>query len=81
MNEVDETLQTALDAVAKHAVNTLRELELDFPESNTEQNLGYVIAQVLDTVYSQGGYSGVKDAVGMLECVKIEFCNKMSKGK
>ncbi len=76
-----QEIQPQLDVIACRLVETLRCLELDFPESNTEQNLGYVIAQVLDTVYSQGGYSGVKDAIGMLECVKIEFCNKMSKGK
>lgn len=73
MLTVNPELQPSLDATVDQAVNTLRELESDFPESSIEGNLNYIITKVLTEIYTSGEYDDLNDAIGMLECVKHRF--------
>lgn len=73
MPYVNPDLRGTLDPVVDRVVGALRELELDFPESCTEGNLNYIISRVLAEVYTNGGYKAINDAVGVLECIKLEF--------
>ena len=78
MPYVKPELRSTLDPAVDRVVNALRELELDYPESCTEGNLNYVISSILNTVYTNGGYKAINDAVGVLECVKQEFYRRMA---
>ena len=78
MPYVKPELRSTLDPAVDRVVNALRELELDYPESCTEGNLNYVISSILNTVYTNGGYKAINDAVGVLECVKQEFYRRVA---
>ena len=78
MPYISQDLRPTLDPVVDRAVNALRELELDYPECSTEGNLNYLISRILSHVYTNGGYKAINDAVGVLECVKLEFYRRVA---
>lgn len=61
-----------LDKVVDAAITVLRGYELDDPNNNMEGNLNYFITSLLNKVYTTPSYREINDAVGMLECVKLE---------
>lgn len=65
-----------LDPHVDRLLTALRGLESDDPSNNMEGNLNYVITRLLKRVYAGGGYAGINDAIGMLECCKLEFYRK-----
>jgi hypothetical protein len=68
-----ENLENILDPTIKQVINTLREMESDYPEACIEGLLHYIITSVLAGIYADGGYKAVNDAVGVLECAKHAF--------
>ena len=56
-------------------INTLRELESDDPLNNFEGNLNYLITTILMRSYADS-YRDVNDAIGVLECIKLEYYRK-----
>lgn len=77
MAYVSPELRRTLEPVVDRVIDALRELELDFPESSTEGNLNYIFSRVLADVYHGGGYKGINDAIGVLECAKLEFYRRV----
>lgn len=80
MPYVKQHYREALDPVVDATVQVLRNLELDFPEGNFEGNVNYLISKILSKVYTSGGYRGINDAVGVLECIKLEFYRRAAAG-
>jgi hypothetical protein len=64
--------RAALDPIVDDLCRALAELSLDDPQDNTEGNLNYVISSVLNRVYTNG-YRSINDAVGLLNCVALEY--------
>lgn len=56
-------------------------MELDDEENNMEGNINYVITRLLMMVYgTKHGtrYAHINDAIGLLECIKLEFYRKVA---
>lgn len=62
-----DILDPVIDALHAELVN----LETDDPQNNMEGNLNYAITRLLRMVYGQS-YSEFNDAIGVLECIKLE---------
>ncbi len=58
-------------------LNALRELESDDPTNNYAGNLNYVITSLLLSSYGRK-YGDINEAVGVLECAKLEFYRKFA---
>lgn len=70
-----------LDPVIDHLHSVLVDMETDDDQNNMEENLNYVISRLLMMVYGDRDstrYSQINDAVGMLECAKLEFYSKVA---
>ena len=53
--------------------------ECDDPDANnTEGNLNYIITRLLMKVYSSPSYSEINDAIGVLECCKMEYYKEIA---
>jgi len=77
MPYITQDKRDVLDPSIEQVLHALRQLESDDPSNNTEGNLNYLITKLLFRVYSQS-YRDVNDAVGMLECCKLEFYRKFA---
>ena len=64
-----------LDGVIDKLHHELAGLEADDPDNNMEGNLNYTITRLLHKVYGTS-YREINDAVGMLNCVILEFYRK-----
>jgi hypothetical protein len=62
-----------LDPVIDELQRKLAELEMDDPTNNTEGNLNYVISTLLNRLYTAGGYASINAAVGLLQCIALEY--------
>jgi hypothetical protein len=60
--------------------NALRELESDNfdGKNNMEGNINYIFTRVLQEVYPGNSYREVNDAVGVLECCKQEYYQRIA---
>ena len=65
-----------LDPQIKTLLNALRELESDDETNSMNGNLNYVITKLLVQCYGSGGYNDRSEAIGVLECAKLEFYRK-----
>ncbi len=63
--------RTPLDPVIDDLVNVLVKLATDDEANNFEGNLNYSITRLLRKCYGES-YRDINDAIGMLECVKLE---------
>lgn len=52
--------------------------ECDDDLNNMEGNLNYIITKLLMKVYSSPSYSEINDAIGVLECCKLEYYRKVA---
>lgn len=52
--------------------------ESDDENNNMEGNLNYIITRLLMKVYSSPSYSEINDAIGVLECCKLEYYRKLA---
>jgi hypothetical protein len=58
--------------------NALRELESDDPDNNSHAgNLNYIITRLLRSSYFEK-YNEINEAVGILECAKLELYRKLA---
>lgn len=59
-------------------LNALRELESDDPENSMAGNLNYVFTRLLDRAYTAPRYDDINEAVGVLECCKLELYRRLA---
>lgn len=78
VEEKRQQLDRAIDELHQALVN----LELDdAEENNMEGNINYAVTRLLMMVYgTKDGtrYSHINDAIGVLECIKLEFYRKVA---
>ena len=60
-----------MDPIIDDLVDALVKLQTDDENNNFEGNLNYSITRLLRKCYSNS-YREINDAIGMLECVKLE---------
>lgn len=66
-----------LDQHIDSLINALRELESDDPENTHCGNLNYVFTQILLASYTKR-YAEINEAVGVLECCKLELYRRLA---
>jgi len=69
-SELDPAIDTLYQALVK--------LQVDDEMNNMEGNLNYAITKLLSMVYSSPSYREINDAIGMLECCKLEYYRKVA---
>ena len=70
-------LDSFIDDIHRQLVN----MRLDDESTNTEGNLNYLITRLLMMVYGDKNstrYAQINDAIGMLECCKLELYRKVA---
>ena len=75
--ETRHQLDEYIDGLRK----ALADLEMDNLDggNNTEGNLNYIISKLLADVYTHPlSYRNINDAVGMLECCKMELYRRLA---
>lgn len=77
MPYIIEDKRRHLDPHIDSLLNALRELESDDPTNVHCGNLNYVITRLLTVSYGQR-YAEINEAVGVLECAKLEFYRKFA---
>ena len=77
--DISKDVEDVLDVAVTRVIQALRDAELDFPESCTEANLPYVVASVIDKMYTNGSYKATSDVVGVLEVIKHDILTKGQK--
>ena len=81
MPYIAEEKRLGLDLEIDDLHQALVNLEQDDEENNMEGNLNYAITRLLMMVYGtkEGTrYSQINDAIGVLECIKLEFYRKVA---
>jgi len=81
MPYIKESTRDVLNPAIEQLVKSLADLQLDNLEggNNTEGNLNYVISTILSAVYTHPlSYRNINDAVGMLDCCKMEFYRRLA---
>ena len=72
MPYINQDKRTHLDPHIDNLLNALRELESDDPSNVHCGNLNYVITKLLINSYATR-YKEINEAIGVLECAKLEF--------
>ena len=76
MPYITEDKRQVLDRSIEDLHRCIVDLELDGDSNNTQCNLSYAITRLLRMVYgTHGNYQNINDAIGLLECVKLEHYN------
>ena len=81
MPYIKQNTRDQLDPAIDQLIKTLADLQLDNLEgtNNTEGNLNYIISKILSDVYAHPlSYRNINDAVGMLECCKMELYRRLA---
>lgn len=66
-----------LDPQIEELLNGLRELESDDPSNSMAGNLNYIFTKLLIAVSSKK-YDDINEAVGVLECCKLELYRRFA---
>ena len=69
-----EDLNPAIDQI----INTLRGLESDDPENDTEGNINYVISSMLSKIYPGARYAEINAAMGILSSATAEYYRRVA---
>ena len=77
MPYIVEDKRTHLDPHIAGLLNALRELESDDSSNVHCGNLNYVITRLLTGSYTKR-YADINEAIGVLECAKLEFYRKLA---
>ena len=77
MPYITQDKRDVLDSTINQLHRLLVGLESDDENNNTEGNLNYVITRLLQMCYGTS-YREINDAIGMLECCKLEFYRKVA---
>lgn len=77
MPYITQNKRSRLDPHIDRLHNELVKMEIDGDiddsTNNMEGNLNYTITKLLSKVYSTPSYREINDALGMLECCKLEY--------
>lgn len=74
ISEKREVLNPAIDEM----LNALRELECDDAGNSMAGNLNYVFTRLLDRAYTAPRYDDINEAIGVLECCKLELYRRLA---
>ena len=77
MPYVTQDKRDALDPVIEDLITALRGLQSDDPQDNTEGNLNYVLARILDKMYV-ANYKEINNALGMLLATALEYYRRVA---
>ena len=78
MPYIVEEKRKELDGAIEVLRQALVKLEVDDASNNFEGNLNYTITKLLSECYSSPSYREINDAIGMLECLKLEYYRKLA---
>ena len=81
MPYISNDKRSILDSHIDSLYHELVGLEADDDENNMEGNLNYLLTRLLMMVYGDKNstrYAQINDAIGMLECCKMEFYRKVA---
>lgn len=67
-----------LDSQIAGLLNSIRELESDDPQNSMAGNLNYIFSKLLSHVYSTPRYDDINEAIGVLECCKLEMYRRVA---
>lgn len=70
-----------LDPIVEQLRHALASMEMDDELNNTEGNLNYFITKILMQIYgdkNSTSYAQINDAIGLLDCAKMEFYRKVA---
>ena len=77
MPYIKQEKRDVLDPAIEQLIDTLRGLQLDDPEDNTEANLNYILSRLLDKMYISS-YKEINNAVGMLFTTALEYYRRVA---
>lgn len=69
MSQIKQETKTVLDPVIGELLTVLRGLECDYPEGNMEDNISYVLSQLLNRY----GRKDINSALGMLLATALDL--------
>lgn len=78
MPYIKEEKREFLEEAIAQVVNSLRELESDDERNSMAGNLNYLFSSVINRVYSNPRYDDINEAVGVLECCKLELYRQVA---
>lgn len=78
MPYINPLKREVLDPAVDELLNSLRELESDDPENSMAGNLNYIFTRLLDRAYTAPRYDDINEAVGVLECCKLELYRRLA---
>jgi hypothetical protein len=81
MPYISQDKRHQLDPYIEDLYHCLVGMRLDDESTNTEGNLNYLITRLLMKIYGDRDstrYSQINDAIGMLECCKLELYRKVA---
>lgn len=70
--------RATLDPIIDQLQQALAGLEADDPMNNTEGNINYVVSTLLNRIYAGNGYRSINDAMGLLNCIALEFYTRVA---
>lgn len=76
MTYIKQEKRDVLDPVIEELINTLRGLQSDDPSDNTEANLNYILAKLLDRIYTSN-HTEINNAIGMLFTTALEYYRRV----
>ena len=77
MPYITKDKREVLDPVIDDLITALRGLQSDDPQDNTEGNLNYVLARILDKMYV-ADYKEINNALGMLFATALEYYRRVA---
>lgn len=77
MPYITKDKREVLDPVIDDLITALRGLQSDDPQDNTEGNLNYVLARILDRMYV-ADYKEINNALGMLLATALEYYRRVA---
>lgn len=77
MPYIIQNKREVLDPVIDDLITALRGLQSDDPRDNTEGNLNYVLARLLDKMYI-ADYKEINSALGMLFTTALEYYRRVA---
>lgn len=78
MPYINPSKREVLDPTIGEMLNALRELESDDPENSMAGNLNYIFTRLLDRAYTAPRYNDINEAIGVLECCKLELYRRLA---
>lgn len=78
MPYIKKDKREALDGAINDMMHILVSLELDDPSNNMEGNINYIMTRMLKRAYPATSYKNINDAVGLMECCKLEYYREVA---